>query len=72
MKWFRWYAVPRMKRWGERCLMFLAWHVVPRELRKCVVVRAFADATTCDEGRNDTPDTVGYSKVMDRAFPRVR
>lgn len=71
LRWYYRYVVKnKVRRSVERATMFVAWHLVPRYLRMWVVVRAFADATTCEAGRNDTPDDVGYSKVMERAFPR--
>jgi hypothetical protein len=62
---YRW----RRAKIAQTVTMWLAWHM-PRYLRMWVVVRAFADATTTSDA-TETPDEVGYSKVMRRAFPNA-
>lgn len=51
-------------KWSEKVLIFFAWHVIPRPIRKWVVIRAFADATT-GKGSSRHPDECGYSMVME-------
>lgn len=47
----------RMRRWREKIAMFAAWHLIPSEVRKWVIVRAHA-ARTQGQYSNVHPDTV--------------
>jgi hypothetical protein len=60
-----WEARLNWRRLTEKFWMFLAWRCVPHTLRRWIVVRAFADATT-GKYSNVSPHEVGYKEVMDR------
>jgi len=62
--WYRYVLINAVRRWSETLVMWVVWHLVPYEVRKWSVVRAFADATTTPPGDTLTPDQVGYSLVM--------
>ena len=51
-------VVWRIRRWRERLAMVIAWHCIPYEVRKWVVIRAFAD-----ENPDHAPGDM-YKRVM--------
>lgn len=48
----------------ERVAMTIAWNLIPKKIRYWVVVRAFADATQCNEGRGKMVEECNYHLVM--------
>ena len=62
---FPYSAVYYREKWIEKFLIFIAWHCIPKCVRKWVVIRAFCDATQ-GEWPDVHPDSVRYKDVMDR------
>lgn len=50
----RWYRAK------ERLAMFVAWHVLPHEVRKWVVIRAHADASSGQYGHLHPDDVTAF------------
>lgn len=49
-------------KWSERAQLWAAYHLVPRSVRRWIVVRAFAATTAVY--RDKEPDQITYSMVM--------